>query len=236
MLNARATYHNFANFRRKLKIISLGFFGFMLVLLLYILCVQIFKIRRIELVGEGIKLNVDDKKMSQNIIFISTDRIKNDILTEHPEIQYIHISKKLPDTLVIGISTRRPAAHILLLGTTKLVDDQGKIMNYTLPLNQIYPTIHLNGYNSVEQIDSRIIKRILDLLTYISRYEKILVITIDNSGYYQLKIDKTDIIIPQNMDIYTTETTLQTLLTRFRMKGTVPTQIDLRFDKPVIRF
>jgi hypothetical protein len=236
MSNIRVKFNNFSNIRRKFKFISLGLILFVIIILLYTLCTQIFKIRTIELVGEGIKLNVDDKKMSKNIILLSTEELKKNILAQHPEIQYLNITKKLPNILIIGISTRNPAAHLILSNKSNLIDSEGKIINYTLPLNQILPNINIVGYDSINQVDSKIIKKGLDLLTNLSNFEKVINLTIDKSGYYRINIIKVDILIPQDAEILATESTLQTLLTRFRMKGTLPSQIDLRFDKPVIRY
>ena len=44
------------------------------------------------------------------------------------------------------------------------------------------------------------------------------------------------IVFPQHADIPALVRTLQTVIAGFRIKGTLPTTVDLRFDKPVVTF
>jgi hypothetical protein len=54
--------------------------------------------------------------------------------------------------------------------------------------------------------------------------------------YFLAKVGKTDIFIPQDKPMSGLLATLQTLLAGFRIKGTLPTVVDLRFDKPIVKF
>ena len=50
------------------------------------------------------------------------------------------------------------------------------------------------------------------------------------------RFGQTDIIITQTNDLSQVLDTLQTLMEGFRIKGTMPKSIDLRFGKPIVQF
>ena len=50
------------------------------------------------------------------------------------------------------------------------------------------------------------------------------------------KTGQTDILITQTSDLTYVRDTLQTLMEGFRIKGTMPKSIDIRFSKPVVQF
>jgi hypothetical protein len=61
-------------------------------------------------------------------------------------------------------------------------------------------------------------------------------ISVEDERSLRAKCDKLDILFPQDGPIAPILATLQTLLSGFRIKGTLPTFIDLRFNKPIIKF
>jgi hypothetical protein len=61
-------------------------------------------------------------------------------------------------------------------------------------------------------------------------------ITIEDESSLRAKSNTMDILFPQDGSSATILATLQTLLAGFRIKGTLPTFIDLRFNKPIVKF
>ncbi len=57
-----------------------------------------------------------------------------------------------------------------------------------------------------------------------------------NDGYIIVLKNKSHIILSKSRDITSQISSLQFILTRLTMEGKLFTQLDLRFDKPVIRF
>ena len=80
------------------------------------------------------------------------------------------------------------------------------------------------------------------LTTSLSVFEEINVISrislikeIEGDGIF-IQTEKTGIFITQDSRTDQTIATLQTLFEGFRIKGTLPRVVDLRFDKPVVQF
>jgi hypothetical protein len=61
-------------------------------------------------------------------------------------------------------------------------------------------------------------------------------ITIEDDSSLRAKSNTMDILFPQDGSMPAILATLQTLLSGFRIKGTLPTLIDLRFNKPMVKF
>ncbi len=63
---------------------------------------------------------------SKSIFFINADRLNKQILDKLPIIESIKIDKKLPDTLILGITERKPAAVFCPFMDQPTVENQKK--------------------------------------------------------------------------------------------------------------
>jgi hypothetical protein len=224
--------------RRKIgKTILFCIFIIVFSVLSYEAVTRLFSIQVIEVVGNGIQVQVDEKKISKTLLFFPSDRLRGEVLRDNPLLADVYFRKRYPHTLVI-IPTLRPAFarlqtndRVVLLdrsGTVLMDGDQGK----TLPLFRF----HLQFIRVGEVISDTRVQLALSLLDRLGGVLPVDGITEQDGPYILVKTGKTDIFIPQDKELDDILATLQTLMTGFRIKGTLPEVVDLRFDKPVIKF
>lgn len=197
----------------------------------------VFTIRNVFVSGEGISISVDPEKMPRNILFFPTERLKKELLRDYPLIADVSITKKYPGTLVINASLRTPRALVRTGDTRYAIDKEGVVLD-VYPVNTNIPNIFIDIPAS--SLGHRVTDaRILAALSFLLETEGNIVITriSQGEGDTLLATDGVmNILFPQKSDMHAIVRSLQTLLVGFRIKGKLPTTIDLRFDKPVVSF
>ena len=217
------------------------FFGFVFIacllsIVLYWGTSKLFSIQVVEVIGEDVRVIVDEKKISKNLLFFPSDKLREDILRDNPLLLDVRFKKLYPHTLQIIPTPRVPFIRLQSADRLVLVDRDGVVLQdgdqgLSLPLIQLT----LSPFRVGEVIPD---KRIGMLLTFIDMFQESLPIesiTEYDSSSFQVKTGKTDIYITQDKPIQDTMATLQTLMAGFRIKGTLPAVVDLRFDKPIVK-
>lgn len=204
---------------------------------IYLASALFFRIRQIEVIGHNVTVTVEEDILEKNLLFFPTSVLKKKLLSDNALLSDVLISKKLPHTLVIEPVIRRPIAQLVSGPRRVLLDKDGIIIGNVTGENSL--PVLLFETPSVPIGTKVIDKRVLTALEFLSQYDNVLDIRLIES--YQdmsivLKHEKMDIYITQNANISLTMATLQTLLTGFRIRGTLPTTVDLRFSKPVVTF
>jgi hypothetical protein len=149
----------------------------------------------------------------------------------------VRFIKKYPHTLAIVPVLRPATARLRSNDRLVLVDADGVVLvdgdqGMMLPtLLFTIPALHVGKKISDTRIQ-------LALAVLKGLYGSLVVesITEQDGAYMTVKSGKTDIFIPQTENAASILATLQTLMTGFRIKGTLPAVVDLRFDKPVVKF
>jgi cell division septal protein FtsQ len=67
----------------------------------YIIVSFLFSLQTIEVVGTNVQVIIDEKKMSKNLFFFPSDRVRKEILTNNTLLSDVQFQKKYPHTLVI---------------------------------------------------------------------------------------------------------------------------------------
>ena len=154
----------------------------------------------------------------------------------NPLVKTKEIKKKFPSTLEFVIYKRSPIAEIITNGIQIGVDEDNVITEIVannqlpvividIPLVRIGATVkHPSIVQAVALI--RITKSFIQW-SHIEPFE---------TQSIRAKTGQTDILITQTSDLTYVRDTLQTLIEGFRIKGTMPKSIDLRFSKPVVQF
>lgn len=199
--------------------------------------ITFFTIQTIEVEGFGMQVIVDQKKLSKNLLFFPATQLRAELLSQNPLLGDIIIRKKFPHTLVIAAVPRTPIARLQTKGRRVDIDKEGIVLRESSPdhplpilLFDIEP-IRIGQHLS----DTRVFSSIA-ILTSLDRITPIDTITSLDNQSLQVKSGRLDIYITQQADMGAIATTLQTLLTGFRIKGALPALIDLRFSKPVVTF
>lgn len=196
-----------------------------------------FSITTIEVVGEGIEVSIQREKLAKNLLFFASDRVAGELLRENPHLSSLEIQKKFPHTLVIVARVRRPIARLSTGDRTLELDRSGIVLSdamsqQTLPqLNFSTPSVHIG-----QKLDDPRILQSLTFIEHVGSIGTIQTITSYDSTSLRAKVDEIDILFPQDKLPPETGATLQTLIAGFRIKGTQPARIDLRFSKPIITY
>ncbi len=193
-------------------------------------------VRQIVVDGQGMLIELDRSKIGENLLFLQTDRLTHDLLSAYPVLASVRFEKKYPGTLIIHLVRRQPVAMIRSHGGTYLVDADGIILDNAGPQTAL-PLMSMDI--SVPSIGSRVTNpEARAALTFINALHGSLPVTEmrDNPANASIRavMGNTDIFLPQMGDLGQKASTLQTIVEGFRIKGTLPTVIDLRFDKPIV--
>lgn len=203
----------------------------------YLLSDRFFSIQNIEIEGQGIDVVLDERTLPKNLLFFPSMAVRVAIMRNNPLLATLEFHKKFPHTLVVVARPRKGIARLVAPSITVIVDSDGVVLSIDDPYNT-YPVIEIDavapGIGSAVG-DGRVVAA-LGFLHGVERFVQIARITMNDSASLRARMGKTDIIIPQNGDMHIVSATLQTLLSGFRIRGTMPSRIDLRFDKPVVTF
>ncbi len=160
-------------------------------------------------------------------------------LSGDPAVAEVAVYRRLPDTVVLGVTLRRPVAAVLgsstEAGQIGVVDDQGMVFNTTdrtgLPIMTVGDDVKVGTKLSPIQISgAKLLARVSSILQipvkgYIQGTN--LVIALPNSG--QLILDAAT----GNLHW---EDSLQAIWARSKIDGKIPRKIDLRFSSPAVTF
>lgn len=204
----------------------------------YLVIIKTCSIRKIEVVGNGIQVVVDQKKVPKNLLFFPSDQIKKEILSNNPALADVEFRKKFPHTLVIKATLRTPVVRFLTSnGQTILLDRNGVVLTYgdqglRLPVFRFaVESVRIGAVLNNERL-----RLALSMLDGIARIDPVVSVEEQSDFSIFIKTEKTGIYITQDAQPDQTIATLQTLIEGFRIKGRLPTVVDLRFDKPVVHF
>jgi len=204
----------------------------------YWIVVSIFTIRSIEVIGAGIQVHVDAKKLPRTLLFFPSDNIREDLLADNPILADVQFKKKYPNTLVIIPTIRTPAARLEGRERSVLVDTEGIVLSDADASSPSVPRIvvPIEGLRIGQSVRDPRVTQSLAFVSGIGDILEVTAITAQDSGSLHAVSGELDILFTQDADIDSIIGTLQTALAGFRIKGVLPTLIDLRFEKPVVKF
>lgn len=209
--------------------------GGLILPLLFIYLINVLHVRKVIVISSYPSLSGLEAVGGSNIIFLDAKKVTSGLLKKNSYAKNISILKIYPNTLKITVDSRTPIAMVRINGKLFLVDPDGYIIGESE--NQQVPFIdgiQLKG-NQTGRVDWTVIKalNILDDLTKQSISIDRLMMDTDNSLMTLTLAGDIPVIIPLNVDINRTATSLQAIINRFRIEGKSVTKIDFRYDKPI---
>ena len=199
--------------------------------------VKVFDIKNITVSGDAATVEINKQRFIGNILFFPTKEITDEILSDNPLVKSVVIKKKFPSTLELIIERRIPVAAIVTQnGSIQGIDAEGIITGDTLntQLPRIFtaiPAVHPG-----QRIQTVFVTDALHVISTEKDTLKIIEFQEMDTSSFRAHTDTSDIFFPQKTDISPILDTLQTLIAGFRIKGTMPKTVDLRFGKPVVQF
>lgn len=198
---------------------------------------RIFTIRNVEVAGEGIQIEVDAAKLPSNLLFFPAAQVSEQIMSDNALVGSVIIQKKYPNTLRITAMPRKPFAIVGIDRETYLVDEEGVVLKqYPLETGLPYIRIAVTGVQPGVKISDQAVLTSVDFMRETQNFLPIRDITMNDTSSLRAQSATMSIMFPQHADIPFLIRTLQTVIAGFRIKGTLPTTVDLRFDKPVVTF
>jgi cell division septal protein FtsQ len=196
-----------------------------------------FVIQTIEISGDGISVIVDEKKISKNLLFFPTDKIREDILKENQLLEDVIFRKKFPHTLVIAPVLRHPFAILRTSDRVALIDSKGYVLEYG-DLGKVLPTLSFANVRMTkgEKIANEKVLFAIQALSQLQSLDPGKSVTEPDGPSIEIVTEKYHLFLSKDVDLAQAIATLQTLIAGFRIKGTLPSVVDLRFDKPVVHF
>lgn len=230
-------------FLDKLKL----FFSFLLIcffffIILYLLN-NLFSIKKIEIVSDKKDfIGIQELKKS-NLIFISEKEIKELIFKKNPSADKVGIEKKYPATLVLKINIEKPVVNLVTSQGYFYLSSQGEILSKSktsdnkIPIINYYQKLNFQSYQSGDFLTFKDIKSTLYLIKEVSDLN-INIDNVDINGVNMIlfNLDDKKIIFSSEKDTKLQVYQLQQIVRQFKVEGRQFKEIDLRYDKPVVRY
>jgi cell division septal protein FtsQ len=205
--------------------------------LLFVLGNTVFRIRDIQVVGAGFTVVVDEERFVKNLLFFPSDALRAQLLRDYPILQDVTVKKNFPSTLIVALTPRAAVVRIASGNRVYLVTGDGFVLgdaqgNETLPMGYFSIPSYAPG-DQINQNDASAFARFVAAAPKEIEVKEARPLS---GTSVRIRLTQLDIYITHDADVGAKASTLQTLLAGFRIKGTLPTVIDLRFDKPIVTF
>lgn len=200
-----------------------------------VLIVRAFSIRNIVVDAPFMMIELDKSRFGKNLLILPTEKLRADLLSTYPLLSDVKFEKKYPGTLVVHLVRRNTFAVLRTEGNEYAVDERGLVLG-GVDSSGGYPVLEFTA--GILSIGSKVIHPgVISALAFLKRLNgglPVLRMVERDSLSIQAVSGHTTIFLPQSGDMSGKADTLQTIVEGFRIKGALPTVIDLRFEKPII--
>lgn len=234
---------SFKKFLHKIKLIALLliliailFFGF------YFLD-KFLSIKNIVITGTTNKIIGLEELKNLNTFFLNTEESADNIVRKNPAIKSIVIEKKLPNTLIVKVIENKLLASLIVSNGYFYLSEEGRIIFKAksnlekIPTITFYQKLNFQQHNAGDHITYKdiqyglfFIKSLTDLGFKVESLE----INGVNMLLFNLKDKK--IIFSSDKDKELQLYLLDEIVRQFKIEGKNYKEIDLRYDKPIVRF
>ena len=195
---------------------------------------SLFEIKKIIVEPSTISVLVDKNQIPTNLLLFPTDRVRSELLAQYPEIGTITIIKELPHTIRFFITKKEAVSQVSYKGKTYYLDEDSMVFSsaqkYDVPVLAL-PITHIKeGY----KISGTGFDCSLAFIQELRHDEAIERISLSTNDTLEVVLKDTRVLLLVTADGKERADTLQTILKGFRMKGSLPSTLDLRFSKPMI--
>ena len=198
--------------------------------------INLFKVKHIEVLGDSVQLEINESIFVNNILFFPSESVVQKIKLDNPQVMTVEIRKKFPSTLVFIIYKRTPIAEIITSGIYLGIDEDSVITEEISTNHLPIITIDIPLARVGTKVKHPMIVQTIALINKTKSFIQWMQFESFETQSIRAKTGQTDILITQTSDLTYVRDTLQTLMEGFRIKGTMPKSIDLRFSKPVVQF
>lgn len=230
------------------SIISLVIFIFLIIAVIFVFQSDYFKICQIDCQTENFPCMSEDKNLfakalGNNIFLFETQKLTDSIKKDNPEIAELLLEKKLPHKIVVQIDRRQAFVCLDLNQEQWYIGDKKGVIFKKLDHcpHEMVKVFYKNGLEDIklgEQIKDQGLKSVFSIIELIQ----------DNLvGLKEIRVDAKQnltLLLEQGIIASFSATknsqaqvdSLHFILRLSKIEGNLPKVIDLRFDKPVIKF
>ncbi len=223
----RDTTRKFSLVKNGLAMLSIIFIGF---LITRFLNSSIFEVKTVYL--DASREDLPDLSIfqeKQNWLFFEEKKITDNILKKYPDIKSVSVKKIFPNTILVKVEPRAPVAKLAIEGQTIFYDQEGKTVLLKSGINP-------DNFPWIDCPDAKNLPGLKFITKLLRNNIKIDQLTCKDENTYALYITGTDFILSSSAETDKSLASLQFLIKQFRIDGRQPKSVDLRFDKPVLKF
>ncbi len=186
-----------------------------------------------------VRQRVMEEVLARSIFFLNASAVEEKIKSSFLTVSAVSIEKKLPDTLLIRVSVRKPLAIIEDKNAARfLVDSEGLL--FRLAAKEDLPVIKL-GEDFEGSVGLYLSVNEQGITGYLKTLEIVASKGLETKAIYlrsktiELQLKKTVVWLNSEGDIEEQLELLTQILQRFGLSGRTPKTVDLRFSRPVVR-
>ncbi|MEK7533214.1 MAG: hypothetical protein AAB542_02160 [Patescibacteria group bacterium] len=202
---------------------------------LSLLVVRVFTIKDVVVDAPLMAIELDKSRFGKNLLFLPTEKLRADLLNNYSLLSEVRFEKQYPGTLVVHLIRRNTFAVLRSQGIVYALDERGLVLG-GVGDEAGYPVLEFRA--GILAIGSEVTHPgVISGLAFLKRLGGSIPISRifeRDSLSIQAVSGHTNIFLPQIGDISGKADTLQTIVEGFRIKGALPTVIDLRHEKPII--
>ncbi|OGG08536.1 hypothetical protein A2154_00950, partial [Candidatus Gottesmanbacteria bacterium RBG_16_43_7] len=173
--------------------------SFSLCLTVYEINLNIFKLKKIEVIARGIEIHIEQEMIPNQLLFVNSQKLRTQLLNQYPQLADVNIRKKIPDTLVITLETRSPAARVSTNRRLIDVDEQAIVLHSSLDNSASLPVLDFrlqDVADGTKLTDNRVVY-CLKLLSGLSTEYMLANVVSLNEVTLRAKVSTTDIFFTQ---------------------------------------
>lgn len=223
--------------KRKLIFFSGSIIAFLVLMSSAIFIYSKYQIKKIVIISTYPRIYGLEILKRQSLLLLDINKISYVLINRNPFIKSIAVTKHYPETLILDTKIRNPRYLVMKDSLVLPVDEDGVVLS-GMDYDKTLPKIEVSNFSifSGEKTDWRILKAI-DLLANMEKQGIIVdqILIDDGGGLFLINLPEgSNIIVPYNADAPFIATSLQVIMSRFRIEGKFVSKIDFRFDKPVV--
>ncbi len=201
---------------------------------------------------KNIEIQLDEQKSLLGLndyqnkfsFLLNEKKIAQELGKKNPDLEIIFVRIQLPETLIVkvkknpGVALLKSDLGYFSLDSNGLVVKKDKELSSSLPLINYYQKLDYLSYNPGERIDFTDLIFCLNLITAIEDLGfQINSIDIQGTTMIVLNLNKQKkILVNPEKSVSELQKELNTIIKQLKIRGTDFSQLDLRFNRPVIIF
>ena len=218
-----------------------------IILALFFISSFFFKIQKIDFKTESKDSNFLGKELiiGKNLLFLNIEKLSKNLSDLNPEIVQLNIKKIFPNRIVILYNLDNPIAVIKANEGYLFLSDKGKILRKRKNIDKKSKLTQINYYQNFDYlssttgsvIDFRDVKYSLSVLTKLKKYKnEVLSIDITRPSMIRFNLGDSIVIFTSEKPIDEQINKLEKIILQFKVEGNNFSLLDLRFDKPVLKY